>query len=98
MTDKHDEQAEKLLPCDCDGPGHWNCAAIYRPAVAAALRKISAELGARSLDAVNLERELGMAQEEKDDLKSELEKIKSELADKEWEVERQERAYRRRFP
>ena len=84
MTDKHDEQAEKLLPCDCDGPGHWNCAAIYRPAIAAALRE--------------KERELRIMQEEKDDLKSELEKIKSELADKEWELERQERAYRRRFP
>ena len=49
MTDKHDEQAKELLPCDCDGFMYVGseaveshtviCAAYYRPAVAAALRE-----------------------------------------------------------
>ena len=54
MTDKHDEQAKELLPCDCDGFMYVGseaveshtviCAAYYRPAVAAALREKDAEI------------------------------------------------------
>lgn len=87
-------RAKELLPCEfvvphdkreCLQGDKVMCATCAcRPAVAAALRE--------------KERELRIMQEERDDLKSELQKIKEELADKEWELERQERAYRRRFP
>jgi uncharacterized coiled-coil DUF342 family protein len=38
MSDKYDEQTEKILPCRCD------CSLTYRPAVAAALRENGEEL------------------------------------------------------
>ena len=74
MIDKYDEMAEKLLPCDCDcpGPGHWNCAAIYRPAHAAALR----EMGERDIVRQTAIANLHSVIREKD---AEIERLKNEL-------------------
>ena len=83
MTDKYDEMAEKLLPCDCDcpGPGHWNCAAIYRPAVAAALREMGERDIVRQTAIANLHSVIREKDAKNERLKTQLEHMCGFLCD-----------------